>query len=259
MGQEPSTERDPELGLEPGVEQLSLEEQVPVIEQQPVEQQMPVIDSVEELFADLGGPHGRNINDSMDDNTRIHCVLEEFLEGPVSQDPDYQYLVQHARKSLVERSYSSAYFRQQLAHLAVQKTFSRKDNSFKARQLKYHKWLAHGCKHESYPFPNKDPKGLPSTTRIGTLVSPKVCAACGKQGANMRCPDCSLHDEAHILEKTAYCNKKCLQDHYKTHQRTCECRRMIYHAAILLVSYQKPSTPPFSRFQASLLLHDLGV
>ncbi|KAI1369231.1 hypothetical protein F5Y08DRAFT_334644 [Xylaria arbuscula] len=242
MGQDSSAEQDPTVGQDPTFiqhpaygqygEELEMEPesattQSLAADQKPTEGQEPEMDSVEKLFEDLGGPHGRNISDSLSDNKKLQRILEEFLGRPASKDPDYQYLVKHAKKSFVDGPSNTSYLRQQLAHLAIQKTFSRKDQSFKARQLKYHRWLALGMKSESYPFQNRDPNGMPSTTRIGVLVNPTACASCGKRGANMRCPNCcSLQDEAHVLEKTAYCNKKCVQDHYKAHQKDHMFRRL---------------------------------
>ncbi|KAI0428807.1 hypothetical protein F5Y09DRAFT_357404 [Xylaria sp. FL1042] len=192
------------------------------------------MDSVERLFAALADPEGCNLTDSVKAALKLSTALNEFVKAPVSQDPDYQYLLIHAQKSFSKGCTTVAYFRQQLAHLAVQKPISRKDKTAKARQLKYHRWFAHGMKNECYPFEQKKPLGAPSTTRIATLVSPTRCASCGNNGANMRCPDCAFSDDYHILEKTAYCNKKCLDNHRKAHKWVCENRKMAYRAASLL-------------------------
>ncbi|KAI1356295.1 hypothetical protein F5Y01DRAFT_309708 [Xylaria sp. FL0043] len=192
------------------------------------------MDSVEKLFAALADPEGIIETDSVDAALKLSDALNEFIKEPASQDPDYQYLLTHAQKSISKGCTTIAYFRQQLAHLAVQKPIQRKDKSAKARQLKYHRWLAHGMKNESFPFEKRKPGGLPSTTRIASLVSTRSCASCRKKGANMRCPDCSFSDDYHILETTSYCNKKCLDDHQKAHKWTCANRRMVYHAASLL-------------------------
>ncbi|KAI0442477.1 hypothetical protein F4803DRAFT_575534 [Xylaria telfairii] len=192
------------------------------------------MDSVEKFFKSLADPEGSNAADNRAAAYQLSMALEAFVKDPPSQDPDYRYLVEHAKKALNKPSSTAAYFRQQLAQLAVQKTVQRKDKSFKARQLKYHKWLACGMKNETWPFAKEKPQGCPSTARIAGLANPTTCAACHKPGANMRCPDCTFQDEKRVVEKTAYCNKKCLKDHYDTHKPICEGRVMVYRAASLL-------------------------
>ncbi|KAK5624619.1 hypothetical protein RRF57_000335 [Xylaria bambusicola] len=192
------------------------------------------MDPVEKLFCSLADPEGSSVTDSVNAGNKLTAALEEFINGPPSKDPDYQYLLNHAQKSFIKGVSTVTYFRQQLAHLAAQKPISRKDKSFKARQLKYHRWFAYGMKTETYPFEKRKPVGPASTARIAARISPRACAACGNPGANMRCSDCSLSDEEHILEKTAYCNKTCLQSHYSAHKKTCDCRRMVLRAASLM-------------------------
>ncbi|KAI8944681.1 hypothetical protein F4801DRAFT_599405 [Xylaria longipes] len=192
------------------------------------------MDSVEKFFKALADPEGNDKADSLAAASQLSKALETFIKDPPSQDPDYQYLLNHALKGFKKPASVAAYFRQQLAQLAVQKTVQRKDKSFKARQLKYHKWLACGMKSETWPFPNGKPEGCPSTARIAGLANPTSCAACHKTGANLRCPDCTFQDEKFVVEKTAYCNKKCLQDHHDTHKLICEGRVMVYRAASLL-------------------------
>ncbi|KAI0863302.1 hypothetical protein F4860DRAFT_522425 [Xylaria cubensis] len=192
------------------------------------------MDSVEKFFEALADPEGTDEPDSQAAASQLSEALDVFLKDPPSQDPDYQYLVNHAHKGYKKGPATAAYFRQQLAQLALQKTFHRKDKSFKARQLKYHKWLACGMKNETWPFAKGKPPGCPSTTRIASLANPSSCAACHKTAANLRCPDCSFQDEKHVVEKTTYCNKKCLKDHYNTHKPICEGRVTVYRAAVLL-------------------------
>ncbi|KAF2968756.1 hypothetical protein GQX73_g4837 [Xylaria multiplex] len=192
------------------------------------------MDSVEKLFQGFKDPEVDSVAGSKESSRMVHEALVQFLKDPPSEDPDYEYLIFHAKMALAEDEATYSYFSQQLSHLAVQKTINRKDKSYKARQLKYYRWFGLGMKKETYPFPGAKPTGHPSTTRIAALVSSPSCAACGKTNANMRCPDCSFQDDRHIVEKTSYCNKQCLQDHYKTHKPICEGRLMVYHATSLL-------------------------
>lgn len=192
------------------------------------------IDSVEKLFSKLIDPEDEGNNGGAGTSPQLFEVLKEFIKDPPSQDPDYEYLLTHAKAAVANRDTAVHYFRQQLGNLAVEKQPNRKDKSKKARQLKYYRWVAYGSKTERYPFAKGKPLGLPSTTRIGAIISPTSCAACGKTGVNMRCPDCNFQDEKYVVNKTVYCNKKCLQDHYKTHKPVCECRQSIYRAAALL-------------------------
>ncbi|KAI1429978.1 hypothetical protein F5Y12DRAFT_215031 [Xylaria sp. FL1777] len=192
------------------------------------------MDSVEKLFAALTDPYRCDLSDNINTSLKDSAALHEFVKDPPSQDPDYPYLITHAQKAVGKRGCVVSYFHQQLAHLAVQKQLSRRDKSNKARQLRYHGWFARGMKAETFPFDTKSPESHPSTTRIAAIVSSKNCAACGKSGANMRCPDCAFSDDGHVLEKTSYCNKACLQKHHNAHKNTCECRRMVYRATLLL-------------------------
>ncbi|KAI1310475.1 hypothetical protein F5Y03DRAFT_382704 [Xylaria venustula] len=192
------------------------------------------MDAVEQLFALLPRPDGGPSDDDLTAALRFTNALENFVKGPVSEDPDYKYLLAHAQKSLTPGCATVAYIRQQLAYLAVQKSVSRKDKSQKARQLKYYRWFANGMKTEAYPFEERKPQGHASTTRIASLTSTTICAYCGKNGANLRCPDCALTDEYHILSKTSYCNKECLKTHREAHRSVCDGRRMVFRAASLL-------------------------
>ncbi|KAI1108406.1 hypothetical protein F5Y14DRAFT_457063 [Nemania sp. NC0429] len=194
----------------------------------------PAIDSVEKLFSMFIDPESEGNDGGVGASAQLFGALEAFIKDPPSPDPDYKYLLTHAKEAVASGKAAVPYFRQQLAYLAVEKQPNRKDKSKKARQLKYHRWMAYGLKTETYPFPKGKPSGPPSTTRIAAIVSPTSCAACGKKGVNMRCPDCNFQDDKFIVKKTVYCNKKCLQDHYKAHQSVCECRRSIYRAAELL-------------------------
>ncbi|KAI0539225.1 hypothetical protein GGR58DRAFT_512453 [Xylaria digitata] len=192
------------------------------------------MDSVEKLFEGFTDPEVDSVVGSKESSLKFHRALAQFLQDPPSQDPDYEYLITHAKKAFTADEATYNYFCQQLSHLAVQKTINRKDKSHKARQLKYYRWFALGMKKETYPFPEGKPTGHASTARIAVLVSSPNCAACGKTNANLRCPDCSFQDDRHIVEKTSYCNKECLQDHYKAHKPICEGRLMVYRAASLL-------------------------
>lgn len=192
------------------------------------------IDSVEKLFSMFVDPESEGNNGSVGALPKLSGAIETFTKDPPSQDPDYQYLLTHAKTAVAGGNAAVPYFRQQLAHLAVEKQPNRKDKSKKARQLKYHKWLANGLRTEMYPFAKGKPLGPPSTTRIAAIVSPTSCAACGKMGVNMRCPNCNSQDDKYVVNKTVYCNKKCLEDHYNTHQLVCECRKSVYRAAALL-------------------------
>lgn len=198
------------------------------------ETESPEIDSVEKLFGMFADPESEGNNGGVGASPQLPKAIETFTNDPPSQDPDYQYLLTHAKTAVASGNAAVPYFRQQLAHLAVEKQPNRKDKSKKARQLKYHRWMAHGLKTEMYPFAKGKPLGPPSTARIAAIASPTNCAACGKKGVNMRCPDCNFQDDKYVVKKTVYCNKKCLQDHYNTHQPVCECRRSIYRAARLL-------------------------
>jgi hypothetical protein len=192
------------------------------------------MDSVEKLFAALPDPDVDRTTDGASSSVQVSQALREFIKDEVSDDMDYEYLLDCAQKSFKIAFNPVIYFRQQLAHLAVQKPVDRKDKSQKARQLKYYRWIALGKKNESYPFVAGEPQGPPSTAKITAMVGPTTCAACGKNGANMRCPDCNFLDDVHVVEKTAYCNKNCLHSHLDAHKTICEGRKMVYRAALLL-------------------------
>ncbi|KAI0401258.1 hypothetical protein F4802DRAFT_609538 [Xylaria palmicola] len=160
-------------------------------------------------------------------------TLIAFARGPPSQDPDYQYLFTHAKPALYQGESGTNSFCQQLARLALDRPPNRKDKSCKATYLKYVKWLAQGAKVETCPIAGRPP-GYPSNTRLTALISSKTCAACGKSGASMRCPNCSFKDDKLIVAKTAYCNKQCLENHHDAHKSVCEGRVQIYRAAQLL-------------------------
>ncbi|KAI2636007.1 hypothetical protein GGS21DRAFT_59944 [Xylaria nigripes] len=186
-------------------------------------------DPVDQLFSNFPSPRPDRIVDF-----DIKEALQEFLKAPASDEFDYKNLLPHAKQARGE-SAPNEYFRQQTAHLAMQAKVNRKDKSPKAIQLKYFKWISLGMKCETYPFPTDKPIGPPSTTNLAIVIYPSACAACGNTGAvNLRCPSCNIFNEKYIIEKTAYCNKKCLQDHFSKHKPVCEGRVMMYRAAVLL-------------------------
>ncbi|KAI8635447.1 hypothetical protein F5Y19DRAFT_482668 [Xylariaceae sp. FL1651] len=189
---------------------------------------------VEKLFKSFNDPGLTYRLDDNKDAERIIEALQVFVKEPISEDPDHEYLLASAKSVFSRDDNIIPNFRQHLIELGMQKSLQRKDKSYKARQLRYYKWVGLGRKNETYPFSTGNFHGLASTVRIAALVSPSSCAACGKEGANMRCPDCNFQDDEHIMEKTAYCNKNCLKDHYDTHRRTCGDRKTIYRIVSLL-------------------------
>ncbi|KAI0187800.1 hypothetical protein F4808DRAFT_468404 [Astrocystis sublimbata] len=174
-------------------------------------------------------------DDTESATNRIYNALRTFLADPPSEDPDYPFLLHYISLAAEKRKTSMVgYFRQQMAHLAMQKPIDRKDKSAKTRQLKYYRWLALGLKNESWPFPTMKPGGAASTVRIAGLANPTSCAFCHKPGANYRCPTCNIQDNKYVVNKTAYCNKKCLEEHHDTHKPICEGRVMVYRTAQML-------------------------
>ncbi|TGJ82542.1 hypothetical protein E0Z10_g6229 [Xylaria hypoxylon] len=192
------------------------------------------MDSVEKMFQGFADPEVENVAGAKESAVLFNKALAQFLKDPPSEDPDYEYLLTHAKQAFAKGEPTINYFCQQLCYLAVQKPLNRKDKSAKARHLKYYRWFGFGMKKEAYPFTVRKPPGHPSTARIAALISPTSCTACGKANANMRCPDCTFQDDRHIVEKTAYCNKQCLTDHHDTHKPICNGRIMVYRAVLLL-------------------------
>ncbi|KAI3328856.1 hypothetical protein HD806DRAFT_530265 [Xylariaceae sp. AK1471] len=195
------------------------------------------MDAVEKLFEALPDPDVDRQFDGATTADQTMDALHKFLEEPPSQDPDYQYLKNHAKHTFcIKRPFAASYFRQQLAHYATQRPVQRKDKSQKARQFKYYRWIAHGKKDETYPFATGKLEGPGSVTKIAALVGSTSCAACNKKAVNYRCPSCNFQDNVYVVEKTTYCNKDCLKDHHETHKPVCEGRKSIYRAASLLSS-----------------------
>ncbi|KAJ8115252.1 hypothetical protein ONZ43_g4710 [Nemania bipapillata] len=194
------------------------------------------MDCVEKLFEGLEGHESSLDLGSARGTAGLFKLLEKFIQAPASSDPDYHYLLDHAKAAIEPGNGPIAYFRQQLAHLATQKPINRKDKSIKACKLKFYRWLAQGMKAETYPFergPNGPPT-TPSTIKLTALISPTDCAACGKEDVHMRCPDCNFSNDILLVEKTVYCNKKCLQNHRNAHKSKCDSRKMLYRAIALL-------------------------
>ncbi|KAI1433750.1 hypothetical protein GGR50DRAFT_695801 [Xylaria sp. CBS 124048] len=193
------------------------------------------LEPVEALFADFKIPETNHSPDSIN----ITAILQKFVKTKTSTDPDYGYLMTLAKRALEVQSYDdpSGYFRRRLGTYAVGKPPSRKDKSQKAKQFRYHRWMVQGAKAETFPFSEGKPPGPPSTTRIASLLTGADCAACGKAGsANLRCSDCTFSGDEFILNKTAYCNKQCLQEHAQKHKFICESRTMLYRAVQLITS-----------------------
>ncbi|GAP83437.2 putative set domain-containing protein 5 protein [Rosellinia necatrix] len=191
---------------------------------------MSTTNPVEDFFKSLVDPVTNCEPNAPYSIYRLIDAMTVFTKQPLSDDPDHKFLLRHAKENFGTAEVNACYFLQQVANLAVQKPANRKDKSRKAYQLKFFRWLALGMKKETFPFPTGVPEGLPSTTKISALVCTTSCAACGKSGANMRCPVCTFQDEEHVLNKTAYCNKKCAADHAVAHKRVCDNRIALYRA-----------------------------
>ncbi|KAJ8130592.1 hypothetical protein O1611_g3037 [Lasiodiplodia mahajangana] len=191
-------------------------------------------DSVQRLFAAFPDPDSGQELDGKAILYVITVALKRFITDPPSQDPDYEFLLAHAKRSFDPCRCPATYFRQQLAHLAIQKPLQRKDKSAKGRQLKLHRWIAMGRKSEMYPFTRTDCHPPASTVKLAPLMGSPDCSNCGKKHVNMRCPGCNILDETFLVHKATYCNKKCLEAHAKAHKPLCDSRKMIYRATKLL-------------------------
>ncbi|KAI1122387.1 hypothetical protein F5Y10DRAFT_287221 [Nemania abortiva] len=195
------------------------------------------MDSVQKLFEAFPDPDSNYCIDNASVTSKISQALRQFVKDPPSKDPDYEYLLFHAKRSFEMRCGPVPYFRQQLAYLTVRKPPpNRKDKSVKARQFKYHRWMAQGKKGETYPFKGTafKPCIVPSTARMAMFVTPTDCEYCHKEGANMLCPSCNFSDSEFVVCKSKYCNKKCLEADAGAHKRLCDERKMVYRATQLL-------------------------
>ncbi|KAI1259320.1 hypothetical protein F5Y18DRAFT_313088 [Xylariaceae sp. FL1019] len=223
-------------------------------------------EAVEALCEGLADPNVDRETAGEDSAAQDLHAVRAFLAQPLSDDSDHKFLFTHAQKALTKGGNSFTYFRAQFAQLAVQKTITRKDDSYKARQMRYYKWIAQGKKDETYPFPSSRPKGLPSSTRIATLAASTECEACGKQGATYRCPSCTIQDDQHVIKKTTYCNKTCLEQHRESHKALCNARNILHRTiclldkmffAVISATYSHPLAHVFEKNGILYPLHDV--
>ncbi|KAK7941446.1 zinc finger MYND-type [Apiospora aurea] len=174
---------------------------------------------------------------------KFNTHLQPFLElvnrpGVASVDPDLAFLKANAQQAIAGDDLDALrHFRQQLLRLSLWKPEIPDDGSAKAKQLRYHRWIAQGRKIAECPFlpTTTDSKDSSSLAYLPAhVMNPQSCAACGS-GNTFACTGCLVTlDSEHVIFKTVYCSKVCQKADWGQHKAVCTPRKMIGRAAILL-------------------------
>lgn len=152
-----------------------------------------------------------------------------------STDPDAGYLLEHAMKAHTERV-PLKYIYQRLVMLALDKGIADDDDSLKARQLRFYRWIVHGRKDETAHF-GPGSNGSPDLDISKALLpeSPAFnkCAECGNEGASKQCSGCSIRNGSRTTFAISYCGKECQQNHWKKHKSLCRQMQQLHRAMSL--------------------------
>ncbi|KAK0736243.1 hypothetical protein B0T21DRAFT_440479 [Apiosordaria backusii] len=125
--------------------------------------------------------------------------------------------------------YRSTWITQQLAVLALKKPPSIDDMSKKAKTLRFCLWVTCSRKEDSLPDALPNLNAATDAVRIDHSLLPEgllgdSCAACGKEGATMRCTRCLIKNGAscsHETIRTLYCDRQCQVQHWPKHKAEC--------------------------------------
>ena len=163
-------------------------------------------------------------------------LLSEFFARP-SVDPDAKYILEHAAK-VARKLEKPAYILKHLAFLAISKgvNLADDDQSNKACQLCYWRWIAQGRRDETSPFSTGSEKNPPLNDSKVFLPEPATfqqCAACGKEGATNKCSGCLVRTDDHLTFATAYCGKECQTKHWNAHKASCKQMQQTYRAMLV--------------------------
>jgi hypothetical protein len=137
-----------------------------------------------------------------------------------------------------------------LARFAFSEVLDEQDQSLKARQLRYIRWMAHGKKDETSPFlsPLKEPVVSKIPGMLPVSESSESCAACGKNDATMKCGRCVVLAAGHVSFATCYCSRECQLQDWTAHKSSCKEVQQLFRAVTIFgevfdhfhaVTYQK--------------------
>ncbi|KAK4148424.1 hypothetical protein C8A00DRAFT_19739 [Chaetomidium leptoderma] len=152
-----------------------------------------------------------------------------------STDPDFDYLLEHARKTESEPE-PARYIIQQLVVLALTKDMADNDDSPKARYLRFCRWMAQGRKDETAnfgPASGTGPAPMVSKALLPESTTLHQCAECGKQSGMMSCSGCLIQNGEHKTFATSYCSKTCQAKHWRKHKGLCRQMQQIHRAMSL--------------------------
>ncbi|KAK4119235.1 hypothetical protein N657DRAFT_262890 [Parathielavia appendiculata] len=112
-----------------------------------------------------------------------------------SVDPDFEYILKHAKTMLSEMRSAGCLY-QQLAALALAKAgVASNDGYNKARQLRYCQWMTEGRKDGTSPFIvtfESDRKSAAKASSKAFLSHDPASKKCGDKDANVSCSGCLI-------------------------------------------------------------------
>ncbi|KAI1503071.1 hypothetical protein F5X99DRAFT_426416 [Biscogniauxia marginata] len=184
-------------------------------------------DPVYKLFHGLPNPKYQYYAGALNPvHDEFNEVFEWFLEGvgkSKSMDPDFEFL------ALIvvawDRRPVAVGFSDHLAALALKKGLAPTDKSTKAKQLRYHLWMAQGRKDETSPFdlpkPSQDSPAI-SHAQLPECSEEHKCKKCGKSDNVTRCTRCRIVYNDVNLYAVRYCCYDCQRADFSDHRSRCD-------------------------------------
>jgi hypothetical protein len=142
-------------------------------------------------------------------------VLKHSPASPeLHSNSEYKTLLQAIDDSFADPKGSNIIY-EQLAKLAISTTIDPQDQSARACQLRYIRWVVAGLKDETSPFQATRDLHNRHTTRN------QECASCDTAPATKWCAGCELPADVGKPFATMYCSAECQKKHWPTHRPFC--------------------------------------
>lgn len=193
-------------------------------------------DPVDNFFRRMPAPTKDSPSLLTQQGTRVmEIACQQFVVESMfrqSTDSDFDYLLKNVKKASTEPA-PAPFVLQQLAMLALTKGVARDDESFKARYLRFCRWVVQGRKDEAANFDavvTPSPAIVVSKAFLPEDAAAGQCAECGKQGATKHCSGCLIRENEHATFATSYCGGECQEKHWKKHRALCRQVQQINRA-----------------------------
>lgn len=186
-------------------------------------------------------------------NERIGHVLEAVIllvceHDRNTEDPDFAHILNSILNSMnimakENRQEPRSCMGFTLAYVALMNSRDGKASSQgkkKDQLLAYYLWRLHGSKDETSPIhvpASTNPTGMSNAAPHDLLPSSRTsrgdCSHCGNTQATSWCSGCRITKSGKVVFATFYCDRGCMEAHWKVHKRACKEVRTLRHSAAI--------------------------